>query len=432
MKFNRKGMTTTTVAAIAVVAIIVVGAGAYLAASSAAKTTTTTVVSTATSVSTSVATSVSTAVSTATSVSTLTSTSAYEPSATLNAAGSTLIFPLMSAWTFAYSQVQPNVQVNYASVGSGTGLADIEAQTVNLGATDAPPTTTQYSAMAGAVVTIPDTISAVVPAYNIPGLTIPSSTATTVPPTGENGLQFTGAVLAGIYLGTITMWNDPAIAAINPGVTLPAHAITVVHRSDGSGTMYAFTQYLSDASKQWATQVGFSTSVAWPTGIGCKGNEGVAGCVENTPYSIGPLEIAYALENPTLLSVGTVQNAAGNYITASDTTIAAAVQAGASAGLPKGTAQWSSVSIANAVYNDTAATTAYPISTFSYLVVYLAQSNQQTGTDIVNFLWWVVNDAQSAGTSIGYIPLPANVITIDDASINAITYGGTSICGGSC
>lgn len=318
----------------------------------------------------------------------------------------------MSAWTFAYTQVQPNIEVNYASVGSGAGLAQITAQTVQIGATDAPPTAAQYTGFPAGVVTIPDTISAVVPAFNIPGVT---------------SLKFTGAVLANIFLGNIKTWNDPAIAALNPGVTLPSNAITVVHRSDGSGTMYAFTQYLSDASTQWKTQVGFATSVDWPTGIGCKGNEGVAGCIENTQYSIGPLEIAYTLENPTLISVGTVENAAGMFITANDTTISAAVQAGASAGLPAGTAQWSSVSIANAIYNDTSAKTVYPITTFSYLVVYQAQGNQQQGIDIVNFLWWVINNAQSAGTSIGYIPLPANVVAIDDATIKTITYDGTGI-----
>ena len=170
--------------------------------------------------------------------------------------------------------------------------------------------------------------------------------------------------------------------------------------------MYAYTQYLSDANAQWKTQVGFGTSVNWPTGLGCKGNEGVAGCIENTQYSIGPLELSYALENPTLISVGSVQNAAGVFVTANDTTIAAAVQAGASAGLPAGNAQWSSVSIANAVYNDTAVKNIYPISTFSYLVVYQAQTNQQAGIDLVNFLCWAINNAQGAGTSIGYVPLP--------------------------
>ncbi len=424
---QKAAIGTAIIAAIVIVVVVIAGVAAY-AVSAGGKTTVTT---------TSVSVSVSTSVSGSVSISTATATPSKEPSATINSAGSTLVQPLMSAWTFAYTQVQPNIEVNYASVGSGTGIADITAGTVNLGATDAPPTASQYAAFTAPIITIPESISAVVPAYNIPGLNIPtssssSSTSTSIPATGDNGLQFSGAVLAGIFLGNITMWNDPAIQALNPGVTLPAHAITVVHRSDGSGTMYAFTQYLSDASKQWASQVGFATSVKWPTGLGCKGNEGVAGCIENTPYAIGPLEIAYALQNPTLLSVGVVANAAGNYISATDTTISNAVQAGASAGLPAGTAQWSSVSIADAIYNDTAATQAYPITTFTYLLVYQAQTNQQLGTDIVSYLWWIVNDAQNAGTNLGYIPLPANVITIDDASINAITYNGVSLCGGSC
>jgi phosphate transport system substrate-binding protein len=389
------------VVAIAVVIIIVAAVGAYVAVGSG-KTTVTSIVTTS-SVSTSV-------VTTSMGV----STSSLSLSGTVNAAGSTLVFPLMSSWTFAYSQVQTGVQVNYQSVGSGAGITDITHQTVNIGASDAPLSSAQYAALPATVVTVPESISGVVPAYNLPGI--------------KDGVNFTGNVLAEIFLGNITMWNDSQIQALNPNVTLPAHAITVVHRSDGSGTMYAFTNYLTDSNAEWKSKVGYSTTPPWPTGLGCKGNEGVAGCIENTPYAIGPLEIAYAIENPSLISYGTVKNAAGNFILANETNIGAAVTAGASSGLPAGDGTWTPVSIINNIYNDTTATNAYPITTFTYLVTYQSQSSLATGELVVNFLWWVVNHGQSAGTPLGYIPLPANVVTLDDATIMSITSGGTSIC----
>jgi phosphate transport system substrate-binding protein len=328
----------------------------------------------------------------------------------------------MSSWTFAYSQVQPGVQANYQSVGSGAGITDFTAQTVDIGASDAPMTAAQYAALPATALTVPESISAVVPAYNLPGI--------------KNGLDFTGTVLARIFLANITMWNDPAIQALNPGVTLPAHAITVIHRSDGSGTMYAFTNFLTDSNAQWKSQVGYSTNPSWPTGLGCKGNEGVAGCIENTQYSIGPLEIAYAIQNPSLINWGQVKNAAGNFITATgcasasnctSSTIEAAVEAGAS-GLPAGNAHWTPVSIINNIFNDTAATTAYPITTFTYLFIYQSQSNLNTAELSVGFLWWAVNHAQTAGIPLGYIPLPSNVVTLDDTTIQSVTVGGTSVC----
>jgi phosphate transport system substrate-binding protein len=333
---------------------------------------------------------------------------------TLNIAGSTLVFPLMNSWTFAYHQLYPGVTVNYNSIGSGGGIAQITARTVDIGATDAPLTSAQYSALPATVVTIPESISAVVPAYNLPGI--------------KNGLKFTGDVLARIFLGNITNWDDPAIAALNPGINLPNHAITVVHRSDGSGTMYAFTNFLADSNAQWRNKVGYSIAPNWPVGIGCKGNEGVAGCIENTPYSIGPLEISYVIQNPSLISYGAVKNAAGNFILANLTNIAAAAQAGASKGLPAGNASWTRVSIIDNIFNDTSATNAYPITTFTYLVTYQQQTSKKQGMLVVSFLWWVVNSGQQAGKSLGYIPLPQNVVSLDDATIKSITYNGVPIC----
>ncbi len=411
MDFKRKGIGTTALAAIVVIVIAAVAAGAYVMTSSGGgQTTTSTSASTLT-------TSTNTLTSTPLSTSTVTSSSTLGAAATLNGAGGTLVYPLMSAWTFAYNQVAPNVKVNYASVGSGAGIAQITAKTVDFGESDAPLTAAQYSAIpsGSTLLTIPISASGVIPAYNLPGI--------------SNGVKFTGPILAKIFLGNSTQWNDPALTSINPGMNLPAHTITVVHRSDGSGTMYAFTNYLSDSSSQWKTQVGKSTSVNWPTGLGCKGNEGVAGCISNTPYAIGPLEIAYQIVNPGLLSYGSVQNAAGNYVLANLTNIQSAISAGA-ASLPAGSAQWTTVSIIDSIFNSTSAATAYPITTFTYALPYQAQSDQVKGTGLVNFLWWVVNSGQTAGANLGYPPLPSNVVALDDTTIKSITYNGTPLYSG--
>jgi phosphate ABC transporter phosphate-binding protein len=332
----------------------------------------------------------------------------------------------MSAWTFAYSQVQPNIEVNYASIGSGNGIAQITAGTVNFGASDAPLTSAQYSALpAGStLLTIPESDSGVVPAYNIPGITA--------------HLNFTGDLLAKIFLGTITMWNDPAIAALNPKITLPAQAIAVVHRSDGSGTMFTFTNYLSDSNAQWKSQVGIGTLPKWPVGVGCKGNEGVAGCIANTQYSIGPLEIAYEITNSGAINYGAVQNHYGNFILANLTNIAEAVNDGVATpgSVPAGSASWTTFSIVNNIYNSTAKYI-YPITTFTYLMVYQNLSASYAGTSqaqavaTVDFINWVLTSGQSAGVKIGYPALPASVIAIDHTTIASITYNGAAVLTGS-
>lgn len=335
---------------------------------------------------------------------------------TLNIAGSTLVFPLMSMWQFAFSQLCPDVIVNYNAIGSGGGISALTKRTVDIGATDAPLSSSQYAALPAPIVTIPESVSAVVPAYNIPGI--------------GNGLNFTGDILARIFLGNITNWNDPAIKAINPNVPLPDHAIVVVHRSDGSGTMYAFTQFLSLSNQQWRKQVGYGLTLNWPTGVGCKGNEGVAGCIENTPYSIGPLEIAYVIQNPSLIHYGAVMNAAHRFILANLTNIAEAASEGASKGLPAGDAAWTSFSIINNIFNDTSAVNAYPITTFTYLITYKEQTDKNQGMLVVYFLWWVVNKAQNAGAKLGYAPLPPNVVALDDQTIKSITYNGSPLYSG--
>jgi phosphate ABC transporter phosphate-binding protein len=277
-------------------------------------------------------------------------------------------------------------------------------------------TAAQYAAVPSTVLTIPESASAVVPAYNVPNISV--------------HLNFTGAVLADIFLGKITNWNDSAIASLNPGVTLPNQAILTVHRSDGSGTMFAFTDYLCDASPQWAAGPGKGTAVNWPVGKGAPKNAGVAAYIAETPYSIGPLEIAYEIQNPGQINYGAVQNAAGNYILANVTNTASALQAGASSGLPAGNATWTNVSIIDNIFNDTTATNAYPITTFTYILVYRQQTNYDKGAALVNFLTWIVNSAQTDGKGLGYVPLPSNVVAIDNTTIGMITYNGRPINAG--
>ncbi len=410
MNSSKTAASGTTIGLVVVLILVVVGAGAYIALGSGGGQSTVT----------------NTVTNTSTVTSTQTPTSSLIPSATINGAGSTLVFPIMSAWTFAFNQVQPNVQVNYASVGSGNGIAQITAGTVNFGASDAPLSSAQYAALpsGSTLLTIPESDSGVVPAYNIPGITA--------------HLNFTGDVLAKIFLGTITVWNDPAIASLNSKVTLPSQAIAVVHRSDGSGTMFTFTNYLSDSNAQWKTQVGTGTLPKWPVGVGCKGNEGVAGCIANTQYSIGPLEIAYEITNKGAINYGAVQNHFGSFILANLTNIAEAVNVGVSApnSVPAGNAAWTTFSIVNNIFNSSAKYI-YPITTFTYLLVYqnlsasYAGTTQAQATATVSFINWVLTSGQSAGVSIGYPALPSSVIAIDHTTLASVTYNGAAVLAGS-
>ncbi len=395
MQIRRNGVSTAVAAVAVVIVAVIVAAGAYFAFGNNPGTTTT-------------------IVSTTTTTSTATTSHTTSIPVQINGAGGTLVAPLMQEWTYTYGQVTGG-QVNYSPVGSGAGIAQITAKTVDFGESDAPLTAAQYVGLpsGSTLLTIPISDSAVVPAYNLPGV--------------ANSVKFTGDVLARIFLGSITQWNDPALTALNPGVTLPAHAIQVIHRSDGSGTMFAFTNYLSDSNSQWKTQVGKGTSVNWPTGLGCKGNAGVAGCIQNTQYSLGPLEIAYQIQNPGAISYGAVRNGAGTFVLANLTNIASAVQAGGAAGLPAGSAQWTTVSIIDNIFNDTKDSGIYPITTFTYALVYQAQSDQQKGSAVVNFIWWIVNSGQPAGSSLGYPPLPSNVAQLDLATLKTVTYNGTPL-----
>lgn len=432
----KKGTSSTTIGLVVVLVIVVVGAGAYVALTPGGhSTSTTTQTSTSTSVSTQTSTSISTllstSVSTSVSVSTVT-TNNNLPAASLNAGGGTLVYPLMQDWINTYSYIQPNIQISYSAVGSGTGIHDISTGLVTIGESDAPLTAAQYAALPSGskLLTIPISDSGIIPAYNLPGITA--------------HLNFTGNVLAEIFYGSITQWNDPRIASLqSPSVaaSLPAHAIQVYHRSDGSGTMYGFTQFLSDSNSTWAKNVGFSTgTLAWPVGVGCLHNAGVAQCIASTSYSIGPLEIAYEIANPGQINYGAVQNHYGNFILANLTNISEALAAGVKNGLPTTDAQWSSYSVIQATFNDSVDKYIYPVSTFTYGLVYqdlsasYASTSQAQAVAAVNFLTWAVSAAggqasgpNSPGTTLGYPPLPAAATTLDNQLLATITYNGTPL-----
>jgi len=439
MNLHKTGTSGTTIGLVVVLVIVVIAAGAYIALNPGGGTTTITQTSTATSTATTVATSVSTSVSTsvATSVATstvVTTTNNYLPAATVTGGGGTLVYPIMQDWINTYQFVQPNIQITYNAVGSGKGISGITSGLYNFGESDAPLTAAQYAALPSGsnLLTIPISDSGIIPAYNIPGFTA--------------HLNFTGNVLAEIFYGSITMWNDPRIASLqSPSVAaqLPAHAIQVYHRSDGSGTMYGFTQYLSDSNSTWEKNVGFSTgTIAWPVGVGCLHNAGVAACIAGNPYSIGPLEIAYEIANPGQINFGAVQNHFGNYILANLTNISEALAAGIKNGLPASDAQWSSFSVIQQTFNDTSDKYIYPVSTFTYALVYqslsasYASTTQAQAVATLSFISWVVTSGQATGataptTTLGYPPLPSAAVTLDQQLLASITYNGTPVLSGS-
>ncbi len=305
---------------------------------------------------------------------------------TLNGAGATFPYPIYSKWFSEYHKVHPDVQINYQSIGSGGGIRQLTEGTVDFGASDMPMTDGQLkeaeSKLGTKVLNIPTVLGAVVPVYNIPGVS------------GE--VKFTPDVLADIYLGKITSWNDKAIAAANQGVNLPNQQIVVVHRSDGSGTTFIWTDYLSKVSPDWKSQVGSGTSVKWPKGMGGKGNEGVSGSVRLLPGSIGYVELIYAVENK--IPFGSVRNAAGTFLKASLEGVTAAA-----ASAPKMPADFR-VSITNAPGKD-----AYPISSFTWMLIPAHSKDPAKGKILADFLNWMVSDGQSMTSALDYAPLPASV-----------------------
>ncbi len=337
-----------------------------------------------------------------------------EQTITLNGAGATFPFPLIDKWAAEYHKIKPNIQVNYQGIGSGGGIQQHTEKTVYFAASDAPLTEAQ-AANAPNTLHMPITIGGVVIVYNLPGI--------------PKGLKFTGEILADIYLGKITRWNDARLTAINPGISLPDQSITVVHRSDGSGTTFIWTSYLSNVSPEWKETVGRGTSVNWPTGLGGKGNDGVAALVQQTPYSIGYVEFTYAKKNN--LAYGYVQNAAGEFIEPSIESFAKAAEY-AAVTLPKGDASWSKVSIVDNLAKNTQASGAYPITSFSYILVYkelnvLPNMDDATAKALVDFLWWAVHDGQKYSSDLHYVPLPSSVVARNEETIRLITFQGKQI-----
>jgi len=312
----------------------------------------------------------------------------------INGAGATFPNPIYSKWFDEYTKKNPSVRINYQPIGSGGGIRQITAQTVFFGATDGPMTEEQILAAPGKIWHLPTVLGADVPVYNLPGVS------------GE--VKFTGTVLADIYLGKITKWNDPALAMLNPAAKLPATDITVVHRSDGSGTTYIWVDYLAKASPEWKKKVGVATSVNWPTGVGGKGNEGVAGLVQQVPGSIGYVELIYALQNK--IAYGSVQNLAGEFVRASVASVTAAA-AGAATKMPADFR----VSITNAEGKGV-----YPISSFTWLLLYENPKDKAQSKAMVEFVKWALSDGQKFAPELGYAPLPAEVVKLELAALAKI------------
>ncbi|HYA71376.1 MAG TPA: phosphate ABC transporter substrate-binding protein PstS [Thermoplasmata archaeon] len=330
-------------------------------------------------------------------------------SQTLDGAGSTLVAPLMLTWAQAYTAST----VNYDPVGSGAGISDITEKTVDFGASDAPLNPSQRAGIPSpGVVTIPESAGAAVPIYNLPGV--------------SGHLKFTGQILAAIYLGDITNWNNTALQGVNPGVVLPHATIVVVHRSDGSGTTFVWSSFLSAANATWNKTLSHSTTINWPVGVGAHGNSGVTSTVQTTTDSIGYVDINYALTNG--VAFGAVQNPAGNFIVANLTNIASAIK-DSNVVFPSPTGDWYNVTVENAK-----GTNDYPIATFTYIFVYTdlgkAYSTYTLGKaeNLVDFLSWIVGPTgQSYAPPLYYVTLSSAAVTYATNTINSLTYNGQTI-----
>ncbi len=322
----------------------------------------------------------------------------------INGAGATFPFPLISKWSSEYHKLKPDIQINYQSIGSGGGIRQLLAGTVNFGASDAPMTDGQIAEAEkahGEIIHMPETLGAVVVVYNIPGV--------------SRTLKFDGPTIADIFLGKITRWNDERIKNLNPGVNLPDKMIIVAHRADGSGTTYIFADYLSKVSTEWKDKVGKSTSLNWPVGIGAKGNEGVSGQVQRTSGAIGYVELIYALQNN--IPFGEIKNAAGVFVHASISGVTEAL-ANAARTLPDDLR----FSITNAPGKDS-----YPISSATWLIVYKEQTNREKGKAVVDFIHWAVTEGQKYSTDLNYAPLPRQIQQMNLEKLRMVTYGGKSL-----
>lgn len=321
----------------------------------------------------------------------------------INGAGATFPFPLYSKWVSEYQSSSPRVRVNYQSVGSGAGIRQISERTIDFGASDAPMSDEQLAKAPAKIVHIPTTLGAVAVTFNVAGL---------------NSLKLTPDLMAAIFGGELKKWDDPKIAKLNDGAKLPAQAITVVYRSDGSGTTAVFTDYLSKVNAHWKEKVGAGTSVRFPVGLGAKGNEGVTGQIKTTPGALGYVELAYAKQNA--MPTASLQNQAGRFVDATIDGISAAASAFADK-LPDDMR----VSITNA---DGEAS--YPIASFSYVLVYQDSSNATKAEALAKFLWWGIHEGQTLGPALHYAPLPKAVVEKAEAKLRTLRAGEKVLLGG--
>ena len=316
----------------------------------------------------------------------------------LQGAGATFPNPLYQKWLSEYGKLNANVKIDYQSIGSGGGIKQIQARTVDFGASDAPMSDAELKASPAELIHIPTVLGAVVLTYNLQGVSKP--------------LRFSPDVIADIFLGKITKWNDPRIKADNADASLPSAEITVVHRAEASGTSFVFSDYLSKVSADWKQKVGADKSPNWPVGQGGKGNEGVTGQIKQQPNTIGYVELAYAVQNK--LPVALVKNASGVFVEPSVDAVTAAAAASAAT-----TPDDLRVSITNA--NGAGV---YPISSYTYILAYKAQSDATKGKTLVDFLWWGIHDGEQFARDLQYAPLPDEIIKRAEAKINSITAGG--------
>jgi phosphate transport system substrate-binding protein len=312
----------------------------------------------------------------------------------INGVGATFPYPIYSKWFSEYNKLHSNVEINYQSLGSGAGVKQLTERTVLFGASDYPLTPEQQAAAPGTILHFPTVLGAVVPVYSIPGVSAE--------------LKFTGPLLADIFLGKVTKWNDAQITGLNTGVNLPATDITVVHRSDGSGTTYIWVDYLSKISPEWKKNVGVASAVKWPVGVGAKGNEGVAGLVKQTPGAIGYVEPVYAKQNQ--IAFGSVKNMGGTFVKASPESVTAA--AAAAAGQMPADFR---VSITNPPGD-----AAYPIASFTWLLMYENPQDKAKANVMVDFLKWALTDGQKFAVDLGYSPLPKQVVDLEMKALATI------------
>lgn len=324
----------------------------------------------------------------------------------LNGAGATFPNIIYQTWILTYNQKFDNVEINYQSIGSGGGIRQFSDKTVDFGGTDAPMTDSAIATIEGNVYHLPTVLGAVVPTYNLPGVT--------------QALRFSPEVLADIFLGKITKWNDARIASDNPGVTLPNQDVIVVHRSDGSGTSFVWTDYLSKVSSEWLQKVGRGTSVNWPVGLGGRGNEGVTATVRQTPGAIGYVELGYALINK--MAFGTVRNKSGNWITPSIESVTAAAS-GAMGEMGPNTDFRVSLT-------DSPGAQAYPIASFTWLLVRKQYPDASKARELVKFIWWSVTEGQAKAPTLGYAPLPKEMLPWVQARLKTISGGGRVVWSG--